>query len=137
MSLSEVDGAAWADRRAGDRSWWNALITEARKRADRPELVLVLERLAYERLGDPVPLARALAEAESEPDSVLRVWLASAAAALDTVRTLNPRATEEVRVVRRLRNEIHQLTPCLPHVRSASVADELRAWIALRPSLLS
>lgn len=64
------------------------------------------------------------------------MWLGFAAGVLGSVSGLNPRDAAEVRILRRLRNQVHELTPCLPLVESRAVADELRAWIELRPALL-
>lgn len=50
--------------------------------------------------------------------------------------TDQPLDPADIRLSRRLRNQIHDIQPCLSHVTSIAVADELRAWIDLKPQLL-
>ncbi|WP_433422853.1 hypothetical protein ACQP1V_14075 [Microtetraspora malaysiensis] len=71
-------------------------------------------------------------------DEAVERWLAATttlayAAHLCTERPLGP---ADIRLSRRLRNQIHAIQPCWPYVASAVLADELRAWIELKRPLL-
>ncbi|WP_433224761.1 hypothetical protein [Microtetraspora malaysiensis] len=164
LSLSEPQLAAWLDQREPDAEprrtdWWDCLRIVVARRTGGPStesarwwrLRAALDRHAAERGVDredeaAVNLITTLVEvrdsdvADGLPttDEAVERWLAATttlayAAHLCAERPLGP---ADIRLSRRLRNQIHAIQPCLPYVASAVLADELRAWIELKRPLL-
>ncbi|RZQ65590.1 hypothetical protein [Amycolatopsis suaedae] len=72
-------------------------------------------------------------------DELVRRWLATAPA-LDEGRGLaggQALSPGDIRLSRRLRDQLHALRDCLPHLESAELARTLAQWLELRPRLLS
>ncbi|MEO3862125.1 hypothetical protein [Acrocarpospora sp. B8E8] len=84
--------------------------------------------------------ARDLSVAAELPtiDEAVERWLAATPTMANVTRLCTERPLEpaDIRLSRRLRNQIHIIQPCLPYIASAVLADELRAWIELKYSLL-
>ncbi|WP_433352209.1 hypothetical protein ACQP25_03935 [Microtetraspora malaysiensis] len=163
LTLSEPELVTWLDKREPDTEpqrtdWWTCLRDVVAQRtggtpaedARWMRLRIVLDRHAAERGIDTadeaaVNLITALTEARDlgitdglpTMDEALEHWLATTTltngARLCTDRPLDP---ADVRLSRRLRNQIHAIQPCLRSISSAVLADELRAWIQLKRSLL-
>lgn len=142
VPLSEPELSAWLDERepAGPEraDWWHCLRGAAGGPA-RWRLAKALDRQAAERGVDPpdeaaVTLVRNLVRDGADPSEAVERWLAAVpplaeAARLAAARSLTP---DEIRLSRRLRDQIHDLRTVLPSADSP----ELRAWFALRPALL-
>ncbi|GAA0405844.1 hypothetical protein Acor_41210 [Acrocarpospora corrugata] len=71
-------------------------------------------------------------------DEAVERWLTATTTMANATRLCAERPLDpaEIRLSRRLRNQIHVIQPCLPYIASAALADELRAWIELKHSLL-
>jgi hypothetical protein len=71
-------------------------------------------------------------------DEAVGHWLAATTTLAEATRLCTDRPLDPagIRLSRRLRSQIHDVQSCLPHVTSEVVADELRAWIDLKPALL-
>jgi hypothetical protein len=164
LSLSETERVAWLDKREPEADperadWWSYLRrVVARRTGGTPaanarwrRLGHALDRHAAERGVDTADEAAVtlvislihahdldLAEDLPTMDEAVEGWLAATttlaqATRLCTDRPLDPAG---IRLSRRLRSQIHDIQPCLPHVTSTALADELRAWIDLKPALL-
>lgn len=138
-----ADGSAWLDERDPvdeppevRRDWWGCLTTMVTRKAKAPEPVVALHREAAERAVCTVAEA-ALAEigvlvrahgrgipAGSTDEATAR-WLAHVPPGGDL-------ASDRV-----LRNQIHQVCQGLPHLADPALADALRPWQDLRPTLLA
>ncbi|PPK69695.1 hypothetical protein V5P93_006662 [Actinokineospora auranticolor] len=154
---------AWLDRnepRDDDRrEWWSLLLTAAGK-GDSPVShpgLLALVREAVDREvnppGDDASLLVDLAwhferypddplpAEETRPmiDHGLRRWLAAPPADLAEATRLS-RAhrldADELRLSRRLRDQIHQVAQAIPEAGDPDLVEQLRAWAPLRPELL-
>lgn len=164
LTLAEPELAAWLDRREPAEEcprteWWACLRNVVMRRTGgNPgdylrwrRLGVVLDRYAGERGVDAedeaaVNLITALVEvpglreADGLPalDEAVERWLAATAPLADAVRLCGewPLDPACVRTSRRLRNQIHDVQPCLPFVTSPVLADELRRRAGLRRSLL-
>lgn len=157
LGLAESDLVAWLDRREPDDApertrWWLFLRNSvARRTGGDPEtatrwrrLEFTLDRLAAERGIDPpdvaaVALASALRDhpdVEDAPsvDDAVRRWLVTTPPLAEAARLGTDPA--DIRLARRLRNQIHEIQSSLPLLTSTEVADELRAWVDLKPRLL-
>nr|WP_062334943.1 hypothetical protein [Herbidospora sakaeratensis] len=148
LTRDETQIAAWLDRResVADQDWWSHLRrTVAHHPADDPDwfrLRLTLDRQAAERGLDAPDLAAVTliaalverAETEGMDEAVTR-WLA-ASPSLDEARGLAGRSPDEIRLARRLRSQIHVVRSALPLLKSADLAEEVRAWDELKPALL-
>ncbi|WP_285704584.1 hypothetical protein [Microtetraspora sp. NBRC 16547] len=163
LTLSEPELVTWLDKREPKEpqrtDWWACLRSVVAQRtggtpaenARWRRLRIVLDHHAAERGVDAadeaaVNLIIALAEvrdlsvADKLPtmDAAVERWLAATTtltngARLCTDRPLDP---ADVRLSRRLRNQIHAIQPCLRSISSTVLADELRAWIEVKRSLL-
>jgi hypothetical protein len=161
LTLSEMEQLTWLDKREPETDpertdWWSYLRSVVTRRTrDTPtanqwrQLGLALNRHAAERGIDTadeaattllVSLTHQPGPADESPtmDEAVERWLTATttlaqATRLATDRPLDPAG---IRLSRRLRNQIHDIQPCLPHVTSAAMAHELRAWIDLKPALL-
>jgi hypothetical protein len=165
LPLSEAERVAWLDKREPDADpertdWWTYLrSTVARRTAGTPtakaqwqQLGFALNHHAAERDIDTadeaaVALLVSLAHAHDlgltdelpTMDEAVERWLTAIPTTLAHARRLctdRPLDPSGIRLSRRLRNQIHDIQPYLPHVTSAALADELRAWIDLKPALL-
>jgi hypothetical protein len=165
LALSDAERAAWLDKREPEADpergdWWSCLRSVIARRVGGGPAVAVewwrlriaLDRHAAVRgvdapdeaavtLGVAILGAEDLGIADEVPtmDEVMARWLGATAATLASARRLcteRPLDAAGVRLSRRLRNQIHDIEPCLPHVTSAVLADELRDWIDLKPELL-
>jgi hypothetical protein len=164
LTRSETERVAWLDRREPEADpertdWWSCLRSVVARRtggtpaanAQWRRLGFALNRHAAERGIDTadeaavtllVSLAHAhdLGVADELPtmDEAVERWLTATTPLAQATRlcTDRPRDPAGTRLSRRLRNQIHDIQPCLPHVTSAAAADELRAWIELKPALL-
>ncbi|MGK5553241.1 hypothetical protein ACSNOI_16640 [Actinomadura kijaniata] len=148
VSLSEPELSAWLDGREpaagpGRADWWHLLRGAVGRRTGGDpawwRLSKALDRQAAERGVDPpdeaaVTLVRTLVRDGADPGGAVERWLAAVpplaeAARLAAARSLTP---DEIRLSRRLRDQVHDLQAVLPSPDSPG----LRAWFALRPALL-
>ncbi|MFC0551581.1 hypothetical protein ACFFHJ_11890 [Planotetraspora thailandica] len=164
LTLREPDLVAWLDRREpgaepGRTNWWAYLRNVvARRTGHTPaqearwrRLGFVLDRHAAERGIDTADeaavtligslteaRARGMADGLPTMDQAAERWLAATTTLAHATRLCadRPLDPDGVRLSRRLRNQIHLIQPCLPYITSAALADELRAWIELKPALL-
>lgn len=145
LTLSEPALVAWLDKREPEEhrvEWWIYLRSVVAQRTGTRRLGFTLDRLASERGVDPadeaaVRLAVALLKpADDVPtmDKAVERWLATTPPLAEAARLGTDPA--DIRLARRLRNQIHEVQPCLPLLTSAEIADELRTWINLKPRLL-
>lgn len=138
-----ADGSTWLDKRdPADEppevreDWWGCLATMVARKAKAPEPVVELHREAAERAVCTVAEA-ALAEigvlvrahgrgvpAGSTDEATAR-WLAHVPPGGD------------LRSDRVLRNQIHQVCQGMPHLADPALAEALRPWQELRPTLLA
>ncbi|MEU6412033.1 hypothetical protein [Microbispora sp. NPDC046933] len=164
VTLPERELAAWLDRRepGGEREradWWACLRDTVARRTGGTlaqnvrwrRLGMDLDRHAAERGIDApdeaaVTLITALARARDlgitdglpAMDDAVERWLAATTTFADAVRLCaeRPLTPDDVRLSRRLRNQIHLVQPVVPHLASAALAEEVRRWAELKRSLL-
>jgi hypothetical protein len=165
LALSDAQRVAWLDRREPEADperddWWSYLRSVVARRAGGSRaaaaqwwrLRYALDRHAAERgvdapdeaavtLGASILRAEELGLTDEVPtmDEAVSRWLAATCAPLAHARrqcTDRPLDPVGIRLSRRLRNQIHDVEPFLPHLASADIADELRHWIDLKPELL-
>jgi hypothetical protein len=165
LDLSDAERVAWLDEREPEADpdrddWWSYLRSVVARRGGGSRaaaarwwrLRYALDRHAAERgvdaqdeaaltLSVSILRAKDLGLADEVPtmDEAVSRWLAGTAATLAHARRLctdRPLDPADIRLSRRLRNQIHDVEPFLPHLTSAEVAHELRDWIDLKPELL-
>ncbi|NRQ37123.1 hypothetical protein HII36_35605 [Nonomuraea sp. NN258] len=157
LTLSDAARAAWLDAREPEpgperAGWWGYLrhVVERRaldgRRAGWPALGLALDRAAAERGVWPADEAAvrvivAILASAAEPgelDAAVQRWLTVLPVTYaEAVRLCAARpGPAGIRTARRLRNQLHEVRDCVPRLASAALADEVRAWMELRPALL-
>ncbi|GIH28668.1 hypothetical protein Aph01nite_69780 [Acrocarpospora phusangensis] len=135
-TLAEVEDTLGHDRRFADLvcdfglvefGWW-------RKRSEDDWAVLYFGAQTHRLPGftEDEPVEDALVRHYGP----FRQWLdldEVLHAGLCTPRPLDP---SDVRLSRRLRNQIHTIQPCLAFVTSPALIEEMRSWVGLKRSLL-
>ncbi|XVQ82955.1 hypothetical protein ACQP2K_29465 [Microbispora siamensis] len=164
LTLPERELIAWLDRREPGEEreradWWACLRgTVARRTGGAPtenarwrRLGMDLDRHAAQRGVDApdeaavnliITLAKArdlgIADGLPTMDDAVERWQAATTTFTNAVRlcTERPLTPDDVRLSRRLRNQIHLVQPFVPHLASAALAEEMRRWAGLKGSLL-
>jgi hypothetical protein len=161
LTLSDAERVAWLSKREPGTEpertdWWYYLRIAVARRAEGGSarssawrrLEIALDSLAV-RLGvdaedeGAAALCSAVVGGGGDglptPDEAVARWLAAVPVSLDEARRLcvdRPLEPAEVRLSRRLRDQIHTVQPCLDVLTASTVASELRAWTSLKPELL-
>ncbi|WP_161483819.1 hypothetical protein [Herbidospora solisilvae] len=154
LTLSDQDLGNWLDRREPDTEpdrgdWWSCLRgVVARRTGGRPEwqrLGVVLDRYALERGVDTpdaaavdlvLSVGRLQADDLSSMEEAVERWLAAVPPVAEVARLCAQRPVDpgDIRLARRLRNQIHAVEPFLGLVMPAN---EVGAWVEVKAALLS